>query len=49
MEKANLWSENTGLPYFQLFIDKDGDLMIYSSNGDRQTLFPEKSVEEILN
>ena len=47
MEKANLWSENVGLPYFQLFPDKDGDLMIYSSNGDGNTLFPDKLPEEV--
>lgn len=49
MEKANLWSENTGLPYFQLFLDKDGDLIIYSNNGDKETLFPKMQPLEIMS
>merc|ERR1711874_14283 len=48
MEKANCWSENCGLPYFQLFVDKDWDLILYSSNGDKKSLFPEMSPAEIM-
>merc|ERR1712232_147136 len=49
MEKASLWSENTGLPYFQLFVDKDGDLILYSTDGDTQSLFPGMSPGEIMS
>jgi hypothetical protein len=48
VDKANIFCANTGLSHFQISTDKDGDILIYSNNGDFGQLFTTNDVQQIL-